>query len=79
MIQVGTFEAKTRLSELLQKVSAGETVIITRHGHPVARLCPVAKSDLTSRAEVIRRIRENRRQWTLGRISVRELIEEGRR
>lgn len=79
MIQVGAFEAKTRLSELLQKVSAGETVIITRHGHPVARLCPVGKSDLFSRAEVIRRIRENRLKWTLGGISVRELVEEGRR
>jgi prevent-host-death family protein len=38
MIAVGTYEAKTRLSELIEKVEAGETVVITRHGKPVARL-----------------------------------------
>ena len=38
MIEVGTYEAKTRLSELIDKVEAGETVVITRHGRPVVRL-----------------------------------------
>lgn len=39
---VGAFEAKTHLSELLARVEAGETVTITKHGRPVARLVPVA-------------------------------------
>jgi prevent-host-death family protein len=40
MIQVATYEAKARLSELIDKAEAGETVVITRHGRPVARLVP---------------------------------------
>lgn len=38
MIEVGTYEAKARLSELIEKAEAGETVVITRHGKPVVRL-----------------------------------------
>lgn len=37
---VNTHEAKTRLSELLRKVEAGEEVIIGRAGRPIARLTP---------------------------------------
>jgi prevent-host-death family protein len=38
MENVGAFEAKTHFSELLRQVEAGDTIIITRHGRPVARL-----------------------------------------
>jgi prevent-host-death family protein len=38
MITVGAFEAKTKLSELLDRVERGEEVLITRHGKNVARL-----------------------------------------
>lgn len=41
---VNTHEAKTRLSELLRKVEAGEEVIIGRAGRPVARLMPYEDS-----------------------------------
>ena len=37
---VGAFDAKTKLSELLDRVEAGEVVIITRHGEPIAKLAP---------------------------------------
>jgi len=40
---VGAYEAKTRLSELLERVEAGEEITITKHGAPVARLVPVKK------------------------------------
>lgn len=43
MLIVNTHEAKTRLSELLQRVENGEDVLIARAGRPVARLTPVAK------------------------------------
>lgn len=43
MIQVGVHEAKTTLSELLRRVSAGEEVTITRSGEPIARLVPVQR------------------------------------
>jgi prevent-host-death family protein len=38
---VGAFEAKTHLAALLGRVEAGESITITKHGRPVARLVPV--------------------------------------
>lgn len=40
--EIGAFEAKTRLSELLEKVSRGQVYRITRRGRPVAELRPIA-------------------------------------
>lgn len=40
MVTVGAFEAKTKLSELLDRVAKGEEILITRHGKPAARLVP---------------------------------------
>ena len=40
-MEIGSFEAKTHLSELLQKVERGESFVITRRGKPVAELGPV--------------------------------------
>lgn len=44
MKEVAVYEAKTRLSELLSAVEAGEQVTITRRGHPIARLVPAASA-----------------------------------
>jgi prevent-host-death family protein len=43
MIEVNVHEAKTQLSKLLQRVIAGEEVIIARAGLPVAKLVPIEK------------------------------------
>jgi prevent-host-death family protein len=49
MAQFGMHEAKTRLSQLVQRAEAGEDIVIARHGTPVARLVPVrATSSLAS-------------------------------
>jgi prevent-host-death family protein len=53
VITVGAFEAKTKLSELLDRVERGEEVTITRHGKPVARLV----ADASSRAEMANALR----------------------
>jgi antitoxin (DNA-binding transcriptional repressor) of toxin-antitoxin stability system len=42
MVTVNLAQAKARLSELLDKVEAGEAVVITRHGRPIANLSRVA-------------------------------------
>ncbi len=42
MDTIGSFEAKTHLSMLLEKVENGESFTITRHGTPVARLVPIS-------------------------------------
>jgi prevent-host-death family protein len=44
MVEVGVHEAKTHLSRLLTRVAAGEDVVITRSGRPVARLVPVERT-----------------------------------
>ena len=41
MAQVGMHEAKTKLSQLVERVEAGEEIIIARNGKPVVRLVPV--------------------------------------
>jgi prevent-host-death family protein len=43
MVTVNLVEAKAHLSELLDKVEAGEEVIITRHGRAVAHIRPVSR------------------------------------
>lgn len=77
----GTLDAKNNLSKLLDMVERGEDVTITRNGKPVARLV-AAESDEERRARAraaADRIREMRKGVTLGGISIKELIEEGRR
>ena len=79
MVTVGSFEAKTHLPALLDRVVRGETVQITKRGVPVAKLVPAdspGKRDAKETAEEIRRMRKGVR---LGKISIRNLIDEGRR
>ena len=44
MAQVGMHEAKTKLSQLVERAEAGEEIVIARNGKPVARLVPVART-----------------------------------
>jgi prevent-host-death family protein len=41
--EIGAFEAKTRLSEILERVGQGEVYVITKRGRPVAELRPAAR------------------------------------
>jgi prevent-host-death family protein len=79
MRTVGAYEAKTHLSQLLEEVTRGERVAITKNGTPVALLVPVPSVQKPDAREVIRQLREFRRGITLGGLSVREMIAEGRR
>ena len=72
-------EAKTHLSELLERVSEGERIVITKHGRPVAVLAPIAGHSARPVLEVISDLREFRRGNTLGDDSLREMIEDGRK
>jgi prevent-host-death family protein len=49
-VSVNVYEAKTHLSQLLDRAAAGEEIVIARAGRPVARL--VALSDASSRRRV---------------------------
>lgn len=76
-MEVGAYEAKTNLSRLLEKVEGGERITLTRHGRPVAMLVPVEEKRPPE--EVVRELREFRRGRRLGGVSVRAMVEEGRR
>lgn len=79
MTTVGAYEAKTNLSSLLERVAQGEKITITRHGAAVAMLVPIDPRRKRSVKEVIQEMKLLRKGRTLGGISIRELIEEGRR
>lgn len=78
MTTVGAFDAKTHLNSLLKKVAKGATIQITRRGVPVAKLVPVEAKEAQNPSDLARDIRELRKGVTLGKISLQELIEEGR-
>ena len=73
MESVGAYEAKTHLPRLLERVSRGESLTITRHGRPVARLVPVEDDDRSRALRASRRILERRSR--LARLSLSELLD----
>lgn len=79
MKTVGAYDAKTRLSELLNEVEKGERITITKHGLPVAELVPPPHKKSMNPGAVISEIRRFRSGILLGELSIRRLIEEGRR
>ncbi len=77
---VGAYEAKTHLSELLERVEAGEEITITKHGAPVAKLVPTRKqASAEERAAAIRRIQKLGAGLSLGGLKIKDLINAGRR
>jgi prevent-host-death family protein len=80
METIGSFEAKTHLSQLLERAARGEEFTITKHGKPMARLVPAVsatpKSEIRAAVEAMKQFRKGR---LLGASSIREMIEEGRR
>jgi len=79
MIEVGAFEAKTHLSSLLDKVTRGEEVLITRRGVPVARLVAAGQAEHAGTERVIEEIRALRSGLKLGGLGWKKLRDEGRR
>lgn len=79
MDSVGAYEAKTHLSQLLDRVEKGESITILRHGKPVALLRPVEESRKLTPAEAVEALKEFRKHHRLDGLSIRELIEEGRK
>lgn len=80
MSSVGIFEAKNRLSELVERVQRGEEITLTRRGEVVARIVPPAHpANAQALDEVMNRIRTLRKGVRAGRTPLRKLIEDGRR
>jgi prevent-host-death family protein len=84
MATVTAFEAKTRFGELLERVSKGEEVVITRHDKPVARLVPEGAQrldDVRRAAAGLRELQQQIRRRSKAKLSsaeVRSAIDKGR-
>lgn len=82
MAEVAVSKAKARFARLLDRVEAGERIVITRRGKPVARPvreCPQPPRDRDAMRRAMDEIRRIRRRLTTGSMSIKDLINEGRR
>jgi prevent-host-death family protein len=79
MESIGAYEAKTHLAKLLERVAKGHCVAITRHGVPVAVLQPYGPQKGVDVGSVIAQLRDFREGNTLAELSIREMVEQGRR
>ncbi len=83
MREVGAFEAKTHLGELLVEVGHGASYLITRRGKPIAQLVPVNKAkahaeyDLVAAVEALKKKIADR-YGVETEMTLREMIDEGR-
>ena len=64
MMEIGAFEAKNTLGNLLDRVERGEEILITRHGRPVAKLVPNTQGiDREQARAAAQRIRERAKDF----------------
>ncbi len=78
MTEIGVYEAKTHLPELLGRIAKGEQIVITKHGSPVALLSPAGPKTTTA-GETIREIKRLRKGIRSKGHHIKDLIAEGRR
>lgn len=80
MTTVGIFEAKSSLGQLVQRAAAGEVVVLTRRGKPVAEIrAPQPEVGQENATQAIEALRKFRRGNRIGSFDTAELIAEGRR
>jgi prevent-host-death family protein len=74
MKEIQASEAKTHLAELLRAVERGESLAITRHGKPIARLVPAAAADHAARRAAVARFRALRAGWEPASMTTEEIL-----
>jgi prevent-host-death family protein len=83
METIGSYQAKTHLPQLLERVEHGEAFTITRHGRAVARLVPAtpraARPDTAEVIAAMARFQEEEAPALGHKLSIRDLVNEGRR
>jgi prevent-host-death family protein len=83
MHTVGSYEAKTHLPQLLERVEHGEIIVITRHGKAVARLVPAVAAtpcpDVAAAIAAMQTFHEEEGPILGDKLTIRDLINEGRR
>ena len=86
MTTVSAFEAKTRFGDLLERVSRGEEIVITKHQKPVARLIPEGRPALSEVREAVNELASLRREMAnrpgarpIADKDIRTAVQKGRR
>ena len=79
MRTIGCNELKTHLSEILDAVEHGETVLVTRHGNPIARILPSEAAQREQVSQAVQGLMSFPRTRLPKRVTIRSLIDEGRR
>jgi prevent-host-death family protein len=75
MLQIGAFEAKNTFGSLLDRVEAGEEILITRHGKPAARLAPISRVSEADRERAhaaLERMTQRTKEMKLGPFDLAE-------
>lgn len=76
---IGSFEAKTHLSKLIDNVQNGSEYIITKRGKPAAKLIPIKLLNNDLDIDYIISQFEKIRNSVKGKVDVRKMVQEGRK
>ncbi|GJL55065.1 MAG: antitoxin [Nitrospirales bacterium] len=79
MPEVGAYDAKTHLPQLLERTQKGEHFVITKHGRPVAELVPVTRTDGEAVRRTISNIRVFRETLRKRGMQMQRLLKKGER
>lgn len=77
-IEIGSYEAKTKLPELLRQVKAGKSFTITNRGEAIADLVPSAGAKAKDKVSAVKKLRAFMLDNPVRGVNIRKLIEEGR-
>lgn len=61
--EIGAYDAKTKLPEILRRVEAGESFVVTNRGRPVAEIVPYTSNQRKERLTAINMIMETKKQY----------------
>ena len=77
-IEIGLYEAKTKLPELLRQVKTGKSFTITNRGIAVADLVPSTAAKVKDKAAAVEKLKAFMRADPVRGVNIKALIEEGR-
>ena len=77
-IEIGSYEAKTKLPELLRQVKTGKSFTITNHGKAIADLVPSVSVKTKDKVAAAEKLKAFMRADPVRDVNIKSLIEEGR-
>lgn len=77
-VEVGAYEAKTKLPELLRGVQAGKRYTITHRGEAIADLIPAQEHKRNDATEAVEEMKRFMAADPIKGVNIKELLEEGR-